>query len=61
MKVKMLKAEYGDCFIVSTVNKRNEKLNILVDGGLRTTYRAALKSEIEKILKNIRIKSLINE
>lgn len=52
MKVKMLKAEYGDCFIVSTVNKSNENLNILVDGGLRTTYRAGLKLEIEKILKN---------
>lgn len=51
MKIKMLKAEYGDCFIVSTINERNERVNILVDGGLRTTYRAVLKSEIEKILK----------
>jgi beta-lactamase superfamily II metal-dependent hydrolase len=52
LKIKMLRAEYGDCFIISTRNKENERLNILVDGGLRTTYRTALKPEIEKILEN---------
>lgn len=52
MKVTTLKAEYGDCFIISTINTKNERLNILVDGGLRSTYKSSLKPQIEKILKN---------
>ncbi|MCI8529771.1 MAG: hypothetical protein HFH84_19310 [Lachnospiraceae bacterium] len=39
MIVKMMPAQYGDCFWVST----NKKFNILIDGGLKTTYTKWIK------------------
>ncbi len=39
MKVKMMPAQYGDCFWINT----NNEFNILVDGGLKTTYNKWIK------------------
>ncbi len=39
MKVKMIPAQYGDCFWINV----NNELNILVDGGLKTTYNKWIK------------------
>lgn len=40
----MMPAQYGDCFWIST----NSKFNILVDGGLKTTYNEWIKPLILK-------------
>ena len=42
IKVKMLPASNGDCFLI-TINDNSEILNILVDGGISTTYSKHLK------------------
>ncbi len=39
MKIKMMPALYGDCFWINT----SEKFNILVDGGLKSTYNHWIK------------------
>ena len=39
MKVKMIPAQYGDCFWINT----NNNFNILIDGGLKTTYNKWIK------------------
>lgn len=39
MKIKMMPAQYGDCFLINT----NNEFNILVDGGLKTTYNKWIK------------------
>ena len=39
MTIKMIPAQYGDCFWINT----NNKFNILVDGGLRSTYTKWIK------------------
>lgn len=48
----MLKAEHGDCFIISTLNEKNKKFNILVDGGTRNTYRRFMKPTLQEIINN---------
>lgn len=53
MKIETLKAEYGDCFIISDKNKDGRNINILVDGGTRKVYRSQLKPALkEKLEKN---------
>lgn len=39
MKIKMMPAQYGDCFWIYT----SDKFNILVDGGLKSTYNHWIK------------------
>ena len=39
MKIKMMPAQYGDCFWIYT----SDKINILVDGGLKSTYNHWIK------------------
>lgn len=47
----MLKAEHGDCFLISLETIAGTVMNILVDGGTRRTYRAELKGTLLDIIK----------
>jgi len=47
----MLKAEHGDCFLISLETIAGTVMNILVDGGTRRTYRAELKGILLNIIK----------
>lgn len=46
----MLKAKYGDCFLISLKNKKNDNtINLLIDCGFNETFEDTLKSELEKL------------
>lgn len=47
LKIKLIPAEYGDCILLSAIG--DEKINILIDGGTRKTYKKFLCAEMEKI------------
>lgn len=47
MSIKLFPAEYGDCIMLS-IGKEN-RYNILIDGGLSKTYQKYIKSEIQHI------------
>jgi beta-lactamase superfamily II metal-dependent hydrolase len=49
MRIKVLPAFHGDCFIISFEDDGLVR-NILIDGGPRRTYRRFLKPELEKII-----------
>lgn len=51
MRINMLKAEHGDCFIISLETTVGTVMNILVDGGTRRTYRYILKNTLCDIIK----------
>lgn len=50
MVIHMLKAEHGDCFLISFENSVGNKMNILVDGGVRKTYKEELKGILSDIV-----------
>ena len=39
MKVKFLKADNGDSILISIVDSENKNRNILIDGGIKKTYK----------------------
>lgn len=47
----MLKAEYGDCFLITLKTGEGLVMNVLVDGGTRHTYKAELKQTLLGIIK----------
>ena len=49
LSIKLFPAEYGDCILLS-IGKEN-KYNILIDGGLSKTYQKYIKSEIDFMKK----------
>lgn len=49
IKLKIMPAKMGDCFLVSILDKQNT--NILIDGGYSDTYKNFLKREILEIQK----------
>lgn len=51
MIFKMLNVRYGDCFIISCKNFKDEDINILVDGGPRGSYKKVLKDELKELRK----------
>lgn len=51
MRINMLKAEHGDCFLISVETITGEVMNVLVDGGTRHTYRTELKGVLLDIIK----------
>ncbi|RYJ16441.1 Zn-dependent hydrolase [Rahnella variigena] len=64
--VRALKAGYGDCILVSHTNKDDQTFNILIDGGIPSTYQKKNKKgkyedgDLKKELnKNINIDLLI--
>lgn len=50
IKIKMMPASMGDCFLVST--NEEKKTNIIIDMGYGETYRKFLKNELIKINEN---------
>lgn len=52
MKIKILKAEHGDCFLVSQQINENQNVNILIDGGTRNTYRRALRPVLDNLVND---------
>lgn len=48
INLKILPASYGDCFLL-TIKDKKENINILIDGGLSSTYKNYLK----KLLKEL--------
>lgn len=44
INLKILPAQYGDCFLLS-IKDDDRTFNILIDGGLGITYEKFLKSE----------------
>lgn len=47
MKIKILKASYGDCIFLS-FNDKGVPLNILIDGGIENTYHKKNKKVKKK-------------
>ncbi len=45
MKITMLKAGYGDCFLIETKNNNGIPYNILVDGGTGDSYNGIEKNK----------------
>lgn len=50
LKIKMLEAFHGDCFLISLEDNDCIK-NIIIDGGISKTYIRNLQFEIESIMK----------
>lgn len=48
INLKILPAQYGDCFLLS-IKDDGRTFNILIDGGLGITYEKFLKSELKSI------------
>lgn len=45
MKITMMKAGYGDCFLIETKNNNGIPYNIMVDGGTRDSYDGIEKNK----------------
>lgn len=52
MKIEMLPAFYGDCILINFKDQNEISRNILIDGGIRRTYRTVLKKRLKKIIDN---------
>lgn len=52
VKIKVLEAFQGDCFIISFEKTSGNNCNILIDGGMGETYYNNLKDEILNIKEN---------
>ena len=44
---KKLKAFNGDCIIIKSYNNEGKEINILIDGGTKSTFEYSLKKEIQ--------------
>ncbi|MFV8339616.1 ComEC/Rec2 family competence protein [Flavobacterium sp. LB3P21] len=61
MKVKFLKADNGDSILISIIDSENKNRNILIDGGIKKTYKTEKGSkgkpefgELKTIIDSIR-------
>jgi hypothetical protein len=50
MKIKVLKAEYGDSILIEFRGNDKQNHHILIDGGTPRTYNAILKDNIMEII-----------
>lgn len=46
---KILKAYNGDCIIIKSFNNEGKEINILIDGGTKSTFDFSLKKEIQAL------------
>ena len=53
LKIKLFPAEHGDSIMISVENE--SEYNILIDGGVTSTYRNYIKQEICRIIKIVNV------
>lgn len=48
IQVKIFRAGYGDSFLI-TINEKHQNINILVDCGLKSTYKDYIREELKSV------------